>query len=68
VRLAAQVPEGTGTVPAFWEAGHRLHLAAAYADLERWGEVAEHLEAARVLAPQWSRMQPLGRTVVGALV
>jgi transcriptional regulator with XRE-family HTH domain len=68
VRLAVQVPEATGTVPAFWESGHRLHLAAACADLQRWGEATEYLEAARVLAPQWSRVQPLGRTVVGALV
>jgi transcriptional regulator with XRE-family HTH domain len=68
VQLATQVPEAAGTVPAFWESGHRLHLAAACADLERWSDVAEHLDAARVLAPQWSRVQPLGRTVVGALV
>jgi transcriptional regulator with XRE-family HTH domain len=68
VQLATQVPEAAGRVPAFWESGHRLHLAAACADLERWSDVAEHLDAARVLAPQWSRVQPLGRTVVGALV
>jgi transcriptional regulator with XRE-family HTH domain len=68
VQLATQVPEAAGTVPAFWESGHRLHLAAACVDLERWSDVAEHLDAARVLAPQWSRVQPLGRTVVGALV
>jgi transcriptional regulator with XRE-family HTH domain len=68
VQLATQVPEAAGPVPAFWESGHRLHLAAACADLERWSDVAEHLDAARVLAPQWSRVQPLGRTVVGALV
>ncbi len=27
VQLAAQVPGATGTVPTFWESGHRLHLA-----------------------------------------
>lgn len=68
VQLAAQVPDPAGAVPAFWEAGHRLHLAAACADLERWGDVAEHLDAARTLAPEWSRVQPLGRIVVGHLV
>ncbi len=68
VQLASQVPHAAGAVPAFWESGHRLHLAAACADLERWAEVAEHLDAARKLAPQWSRVQPLGRTVIGHLV
>jgi hypothetical protein len=55
-------------VPPFWESGHRLHLAAACVDLERWGDVVEHLAAARELAPQWSRVQPLGHTVLGQLV
>lgn len=68
VQLAAQVPEVAGRVPAFWEAGHRMHLAAACADLQRWGEVADHLDAARRLAPQWSRVQPLGQAVVGQMV
>jgi transcriptional regulator with XRE-family HTH domain len=68
VQLATQLPDPTGTVPTFWEAGHRLHLAAAYADLKRWTEVAAHLDAARMLAPQWSRLQPLGRTALGQLV
>jgi transcriptional regulator with XRE-family HTH domain len=68
VQLASQVPRPAGSVPAFWESGHRLHLAAACADLERWKEVAEHLNAARKLAPQWSRVQPLGHTVVVHLI
>lgn len=68
VQLATQLPDIAGAVPAFWESGHRLHLAAACADLERWGDVIEHLVAARALAPQWSRVQPLGHTVVGQLV
>jgi transcriptional regulator with XRE-family HTH domain len=68
LHLATQVPDTSGTVPAFWESGHRLHLAAACADLQRWSDVADHLAAARTLAPQWSRVQPLGRTVVGYLV
>lgn len=68
MQLATQVPDTAGTVPGFWESGHRLHLAAACTDLERWAEVAEHLDAARLLAPQWSRVQPLGRTVIGHLI
>lgn len=68
VQLATQVPDAAGAVPAFWESGHRLHLAAACADLERWTDVVEHLEGARTLAPQWSRVQPLGRAVVVHLV
>lgn len=66
--LAAQVPDASGVVPAFWEAGHRLHLAAACADLDRWADVLEHLEAARGLSPEWSRLQPLGRAVAAHLV
>ena len=68
MQLATQVPDTAGTVPGFWESGHRLHLAAACTDLERWAEVAEHLAAAQLLAPQWSRVQPLGRTVIGHLM
>ena len=68
MQLATQVPDTAGTVPGFWESGHRLHLAAACTDLERWAEVAEHLAAAQLLAPQWSRIQPLGRTVIGHLM
>lgn len=68
LRLAAQVPDAHGTVPGFWESGHRLHLAAACADLGQWGDVLDHLHAAAGLAPQWSRVQPLGRTVAAQLV
>lgn len=66
--LAARIPAAAGKVPSFWEAGHRLHLAAACADLTQWGDTAEHLEAARVMAPEWSRVQPLGRTIAAQLV
>ncbi len=66
--LAGAVPAPAGSVPAFWEAGHRLHLAAASADLERWDDVIEHLDAAQGLAPQWSRVQPLGQVVLGRLL
>ena len=43
MQLATQVPDATGPVAPFWESGHRLHLAAACADLERWSDVVEHL-------------------------
>lgn len=66
--LARTVPAPAGAVPVFWEAGHRLHLAAASADLERWDDVLEHLDAARSLAPQWSQVQPLGQAVLGRLL
>jgi len=36
LELAGQMPDGS--VPAFWEAGHRLHLAAAAADLREYGK------------------------------
>jgi transcriptional regulator with XRE-family HTH domain len=68
VQLAGHLPNPAGAVPAFWESGHRLHLAAACVDLQRWSDVVEHLDAARTLAPQWSRVQPLGHTVLGQLV
>lgn len=66
--LAERVPSATGAVPEFWEAGHRLHLAAASADLERWEDGINHMDAARVLAPQWVQLQPLGQVVLGRLL
>ena len=39
-----------------------------HSDLKCWTEVVAHLDAARMLAPQWSRLQPLGRTALGQLV
>lgn len=66
--LAERVPSASAGVPAFWEAGHRLHLAAASADLERWEDGIDHMDAARMLAPQWVRLQPLGQVVLGRLL
>ncbi|MGH3568110.1 MAG: helix-turn-helix domain-containing protein [Pseudonocardia sp.] len=66
--LAQRVPPPSGPVPDFWEAGHRLHLAAASADLERWDDVIQHMDAARTRAPQWVRLQPLGQVVLGRLL
>lgn len=68
VSLAQLVPEARGAVPAFWEAGHRLHLSAAAADLERWDDAADHLDGAWQHAPEWARLQPLGQTVLAHLL
>jgi tetratricopeptide (TPR) repeat protein len=64
--LATRLPDGS--VPAFWEAGHRLHLAAAAADLDEHRAALAHLRAARDIAPDWARLQPLGVAVAGDLV
>ena len=61
VELATSLP--AGRVPAFWEAGHRLHLAAAHDDLGEYGEAVGHLAVARDIAPDWVRLQPLGIAV-----
>ncbi len=68
LRLASQVPDPRGAVPGFWESGHRLHIAAACADLGQWSDVLDHLAAAATLAPEWSRVQPLGRAVAAQLI
>lgn len=65
--LAATVPAPEGSVPAFWEAGHRIHLAAASADLSEYSDALDHLAAARRLAPEWVRVQPLGVAVMAHL-
>jgi transcriptional regulator with XRE-family HTH domain len=66
--LARRVPPATGAVPAFWEAGHRLHLAAAAVDLEQWNDATGLLEGAARLARQWVRVQPLGQVVLARLL
>jgi transcriptional regulator with XRE-family HTH domain len=68
LHLATHVPPATGAVPAFWEAGHRIHLAAAAVDLGQWEHAITMMEAARDLAPQWARVQPLSRVVLAQLV
>ncbi|MGQ0576624.1 MAG: hypothetical protein ACT4RN_20850 [Pseudonocardia sp.] len=47
---------------------HRIHLAAACADLTQWSDVLDHLDAASRMAPEWARVQPLGRTVASQLI
>lgn len=59
-RLANRVPIARGAVPAFWEAGHRLMLAAAAAALRDDRAAFAYLSRARDLAPDWVRCQPLG--------
>jgi transcriptional regulator with XRE-family HTH domain len=65
--LARQIPAANGSVPSFWEAGHRLHLAAAAVDLEQFDHAMDLMDAARQLAPQWVKVQPLGQVVLAAL-
>lgn len=68
LRLAERVPETSGEVPAFWEAGHRLHLAWAAAELRRDREALGYLAEARDLAADWVRYQPLGARTMRTLV
>lgn len=67
--LAGTVPDVDGSdVPAFWEAGHRLFLAAAAAELRRDRAALGWLDEARDLAPDWVRYQPLGKRTMRQLV
>lgn len=68
LHLARRVPDARGTVPRFWEAGHRLHLAKATADLRREGEALHYLAEARSIAPAWAARQSLGRSTMRVLV
>ncbi|ATE52810.1 helix-turn-helix domain-containing protein [Actinosynnema pretiosum] len=68
LHLATQVPEARGTVPAFWESGHRLHLAHAAAQLRRDQLALRYLTEARDLAPDWAAAQPLGATTMRLLL
>jgi transcriptional regulator with XRE-family HTH domain len=67
--LADSVPAVAGNeVPAFWEAGHRLFLASAAAELRRERNALGRLTEARDLAPDWVRYQPLGKRTMRLLV
>ncbi|GAA3587995.1 helix-turn-helix domain-containing protein [Amycolatopsis ultiminotia] len=67
--LANSTPPATGTeVPAFWEAGHRLFLAAAALELRKDKDALNRLAEARDLAPDWVRYQPLGKRVMRTLI
>jgi transcriptional regulator with XRE-family HTH domain len=68
LHLAERIPESRGDIPAFWEAGHRLMLAAASAELRKDRLAITYLAEARDLAPDWVRCQPLGATTMRALV
>ena len=68
LRLASTVPEATSEVPAFWEAGHRIYLAAASAELRRDRQALAYLSEARDLAADWVKHQPLGTSVMRRLV
>lgn len=68
LHTAASIPDARGEVPAFWEAGHRLRLAAAALELRRDRQALDFLSEARDLAPDWVRYQPLGRATMRRLV
>lgn len=68
VHLAESVPAANGPVPAFWEAGHRIHLASAYTELRQERRALTLLAEARDLAPDWVRYQPLGAGVMREIV
>lgn len=64
LRQGSQVATGARGVPAFFEAGHRLHLAAAALDVNNKPAACEHLHLAHAAAPEWVRGQPLGPALV----
>ncbi|HEV2782363.1 MAG TPA: helix-turn-helix transcriptional regulator [Actinophytocola sp.] len=68
LRLAERLPGSTGDVPAFWEAGHRLMLASAAAELRNDRLALGYLAQARDLAPDWVQYQPLGASTMRTLV
>jgi transcriptional regulator with XRE-family HTH domain len=68
LRLAETVPDANGPVPAFWEAGHRIHLASASVDLRQERRALALLAEARTLAPDWVRYQPMGSAVMREIV
>lgn len=68
MRLAEKIPAACGEVPAFWEAGHRLRLAAVSTILRQPHQAVGYLAQARDLAPDWVRYQPLGQTTMRRLV
>jgi transcriptional regulator with XRE-family HTH domain len=68
LRLGESVPAANGPVPAFWEAGHRIHLASAAAEMRLERRALTLLAEARDLAPDWVRYQPLGAAVMREIV
>ncbi len=68
LRLAGSVPAANGPVPPFWEAGHRIHLASAAAELRQERKALGLLAQARDIAPDWVRYQPLGAAVMREMV
>lgn len=66
--LAESAPDARGEVPAFWEAGHRLHIAHAAAQTRQDREARGYLAEARDIAPDWVRHQPLGTATMRILV
>jgi len=68
LRLAQTLPADASKAQAFWEAGHRLRLAAAATECCRYRDALTYLAQARDLAPDWARHQPLGAKTMRQLV
>ncbi|HEV2778254.1 MAG TPA: helix-turn-helix transcriptional regulator [Actinophytocola sp.] len=68
LRMADSIPAATCHIPAFWEAGHQLVLAAAATELRHNRLALTYLTKARDLAPDWVRYQPLGVSTMRLLV
>ena len=65
---AATLPAMPGQLPAFWEAGHALHIASASVKTRRYDDALHHLDQAHRLAPDWATSQPLGAATMRALL
>ncbi|MFI2365388.1 hypothetical protein [Promicromonospora sp. NPDC019610] len=68
LRHAATLPALPGQLPAFWEAGHALHIASASVKTRRYDDALHHLDRAHHLAPDWATSQPLGVATLRTLL
>jgi transcriptional regulator with XRE-family HTH domain len=68
LRRAATLPVLPGQLPAFWEAGHALHVASASVKTRRYDDALHHLDQAHRLAPDWATSQPLGAATMRTLL
>jgi hypothetical protein len=68
LHLADSIERAQGQVPAFWEAGYNVCLAAAATELRKDRRALTHLAHAYELAPDWAPHQPLGRLAMRRLI
>jgi hypothetical protein len=68
LRLAKTMRIGESRVPAFWEAGCHISLAAAATHTRKDRRAVSHLARAHELAPLWTPQQPVGRLTMRRLV